>query len=712
MSLFEELKRRNVVRVAVAYVLATWVLIQVTDTVAPALGLPDWTVALVTWLGIIGLPIVLIFSWVFEITPEGLKREVDVDRSQSITGDTGRKINYVVIGLLVAAVILLLVDREFADDSAPELEKIAETDSGYDSIGVLPFVNMSDDPNQDYFSDGIAEELLNALAKLNDLQVAARTSSFAFKGQNQDISEIGRQLNVDTVHEGSVRKAGDRLRITAQLIDSSNGYHLWSETYDRELTDVFAIQDEITAAIVEALLPHLDMGERSVAPGGAEVTNMGAYDAYLQGRHEMRKLQGGSLREALRLFRAATDADPQFAAAWAARGLAVVMMREDHFVEGIPREESHMLARNNIDRALEIDPDLPEAYVAESFLLADTYQYEEALASLEKALSLNANLAEAWMWRSRLLGRFGRVREARDDMLTALQLDPHNPIMAIMAVNLLGDYFDADFMAAIRPRVIQVERARQILKRAGSIGEPLTTDLYRSMLGNNLDGAFTRWEAVVNFRLLKEIDEEGLQTNGRNPGDFMMWVYMGIDATWDKAQALYDALPEDRQRSVLNLEELSVMQVAQGKCREALETLQKAHGDAIPIHGEFRTNASRSNVNLALNRVYCMRRLGLDEGADELVQRLTDFVNTLRANTVYDIYVVDAKLRVLDGDIGGALQVLEDAAARNEVGWNDRWEPILRTLADEPRFRAVFASIDEQIDGVRAELGMPPAKYR
>ena len=213
MNLLEELKRRNVVRVGIAYVLLIWVLIQVTDTVAPVFHLPEWTLAFVTWIGIIGLPIVLIFSWVFELTPEGLKREVDIDRTQSITSETGRKINYVVIGLLAVAVIVLLVDRQ-TDDAVPDaaaptvVAEDAAEESGYDSIGVLPFVNMSDDPSQEYFSDGISEELLNALAKLKGLQVAARTSSFAFKGQNQDITAIGKTLNVDTVLEGSVRKAG------------------------------------------------------------------------------------------------------------------------------------------------------------------------------------------------------------------------------------------------------------------------------------------------------------------------------------------------------------------------------------------------------------------------------------------------------------------------------------------------------------------------
>ncbi len=714
-NLIEELRRRNVVRVGVAYVLLFWVLIQVTETVGPALQLPDWTLAFVTWIGIIGLPVVLIFSWVFELTPEGLKRESEVERSSSITSDTGRKINYVVIGLLIIAVVVLLVERETGDTTSDPTPAVAATaeepnEDGYDSIGVLPFVNMSDDPGQEYFSDGISEELLNALAKLKGLQVAARTSSFAFKGQNQDITEIGRKLNVDTVLEGSVRKAGERLRITAQLIDVDNGYHLWSETYDRELTDIFAVQDEITAAIVDALLLHFDAGEE-VQTGGTEVTNMSAYDAYLQGRHKLREISPTAMREALNLFRAATDADPDFAPAWAARAIAVVALREDHFREGIPREESHMLARNNLERALAIDPDLAEAYVAQSFLEADEYRYEDALVSLEKALDINPNLAEAWMWHSRLVGRFGRIREARENILEALDLDPHNPQPAVLAANLAEDFYDADFVAEITPRVVQVPRARQILTTMRmAIEEPNSVATYEQVMAARPFPGFTAWEATVNYMLLKEIDEEGLQTRTRNPGDFVMWIYMGLDSKWDRAQALYDALPPEGQGSTLNLEELSVMQVAQGRCQAALDSLRQAHGDDIRVYGELGPNQSRSNANLALNRVYCLRRLDRSDEADEILARVRKYVDTLRANTTYGIYMVDAKLRLLDGDRQGALDVLEAAHARHELDWTDRYQPIVRDLADEPRFTELFARIDAEIDALRAELGMPPAE--
>ena len=711
MNLFEELKRRNVFRVGAAYLLFAWVIIQVTDTVAPVLQLPEWTLALVTWISIIGFPIALFFAWAFELTPDGIKSEKDVDRSEPITRQTGQKINIVVIALLVVAVAFLVgkayVFKDTADPESLALDSApAPVPEGYDSVGVLPFVNMSDDPSQEYFSDGIAEELLNALAKLKDLRVAARTSSFAFKGQSQDIMDIGRKLNVDTVLEGSVRKSGSRIRITAQLIDVDNGYHLWSETYDRELTDIFAIQDEITAAIVNALLTHFDTDHipENQRPAATDVS---AYDAYLKGRHKLYSLEDGAGREALQLFRAATDADPTFAAAWAARAVTVILLREDAFREGIPREESELLARNAIDRALALDPNLAEAHIAQGMLHADRYEFEDALASLEKALEINPSLVEGRIWRSRILSRFGRLQEAQKEIMKAVRLDPHNQVSAILAANLVDEYFDPEFYEEVKRSTSQFERAREILE-----GIPYLYDKdtqlarYRAFVETR-DATDPRLARIQIFRL-KELNEAGLRQVPRIPGVFLMWVYMWIDR-WEEAQGIYDALPAEIQQSAINLEELSIMQMNQGKYEQALETLRQAHGDEVKVYGEVQPSFGRSNSNLALNRVYCQRVLGKDDNADSIMARISEYIDTLRDNTVFGFYLLDAKFRVLDDDIDGALGELEAAYERGELRWMDRHDPILRTLTDNPRFMALFDKLDDDIDALRAELGMPPS---
>ncbi|MDH5304997.1 MAG: hypothetical protein OEW64_12980 [Gammaproteobacteria bacterium] len=713
MGLFEELKRRNVFRVGAAYLLFAWVIIQVTDTVAPALHLPGWTLALVTWLSIIGFPFVIFIAWAFEITPQGIKPEKEVDRSESITPDTGRKINYIVIALLLV-VVVILVSKDFVGKDTARNDTVPEstvTDAGgtsgrFESIGVLPFVNMSGDAAQEYFSDGISEELLNALAKLKGLRVAARTSAFAFKGQNKAIRDIGAELNVDTVLEGSVRKSGNKIRITAQLIDAKNGYHLWSETYDRELTDIFAVQDEITAAIMDALLPHLDTGEVA-EPIRTQATNMSAYDAYLQGRHEYNSLEPGALREALDLFRAATDADPNFAAAWAARATTVIELRETSFREGIPREESILLASNAIERALAIDPGLAEAYVAQANLLADSYDFAAALESLNKALAINPSLVEALRLNARILSRFGRIKEAQQEILKALRLDPHNQITAILAANLADEYYEPEFFTTVERSTMQFDRARQILEEHRLSQDP---ELALSALRKHNDSGTTDALdfAGLQFNWLKELDREAMAKVGRVDRMFLMWLLIAADQ-WEEAEAIYNSWPEHIQKMTLNLEEISTMQASQGNCELALESLQQAHGDTIRIYGEIPPNASRSNSSLALNRVYCLRQLGKVDEAEEVLALARTYVETLRQNTVYGFFKIDAKLRVLDGDKEGALDVLEAAHGRSELGWTGRYDPVLRTLAGEPRFQALYRKVDEEIDAMRAQLGMPPA---
>ena len=267
MSFFSELKRRNVFKVAIAYSVASWLSLQMVDLVLENINAPDWIMQ-VFMLGLaIGLPLAIIIAWAFEVTPDGVKLEKNVDRSKSINRHTGQQLNRGIIMILSMAIVLLLTDR-FRDEIFGEPEpgdvKTESTDITLDdpvtvepekSIAVLPFVNMSSDPEQEYFADGISEEILNALAKVTELKVAGRTSSFAFKGKNEDLLEIGKVLRVNHILEGSVRKSGNRVRITAQLIKVEDGFHMWSETYDCELNDIFVIQDEISAAILSQLKP-------------------------------------------------------------------------------------------------------------------------------------------------------------------------------------------------------------------------------------------------------------------------------------------------------------------------------------------------------------------------------------------------------------------------------------------------------------------------
>jgi len=312
MEFIGELKRRNVIRVAIAYLVFAWLVMQVLDVVGPVFELPRGGVRMVLVLLALGLVGVVGFSWAYELTPEGLKRESEVDRTQSVTHVTAKKLDIAVIVLLVLAFGLFVFDRlspevatqrpSVADQSvAPGAVPVAtpEATTAQKSIAVLPFVNMSSDAEQVYFSDGLSEELLNGLVKVPGLKVSGRTSSFAFRDKQDDLRAIGKALGVGHILEGSVRKQGMRVRITAQLIKADDGFHLWSETYDRDVGDIFALQDEITTAIIDVLKVKLGTAETPSTP----VADLDAYNLYLQARQKL-ALRGVDNIKAARAVRA------------------------------------------------------------------------------------------------------------------------------------------------------------------------------------------------------------------------------------------------------------------------------------------------------------------------------------------------------------------------------------------------------------------------
>ncbi len=328
MSFIGELKRRNVVRVGIAYVVISWLLAQVAEFAFENFGAPEWVLKTFVVVLLLGLPLALFFAWAFEMTPEGLKREVEVDRTASITPQTGRKLDRLIIAGLVVAVAYFAwnAQREPVPAEPPAVEASVAADIGPDtrSIAVLPFVNMSSDEEQEWFADGLTEELLNSLARMPDLLVAARTSSFGYKGSTDSIPNIAKALGVAHVLEGSVRRGNDRLRITAQLIRASDGFHLWSETYDRSPDDVIAIQEDLAIEIARALETAMDPEalEEMVSAGTASVP---AYEAYLKGLALITRANttGDATAgdESLEQFEEATRIDPKFSSAYAQQSI-------------------------------------------------------------------------------------------------------------------------------------------------------------------------------------------------------------------------------------------------------------------------------------------------------------------------------------------------------------------------------------------------------
>jgi len=386
MSFFNELKRRNVFRVGIAYLIGAWLLMQIADVVLNNIAAPDWVFKAIMLLVGIGLPISLFFAWAFEMTPEGVKRESEVDRTQSITKTTGRKLDRTIIVILAVALGYFAWDK-FSAPGEPEATTVAAEQAIDKSIAVLPFVNMSADEDNEYFSDGLSEELLNLLAKVDGLKVAARTSSFKFKNSEADIAEIGEKLHVATILEGSVRKSGNQARITAQLIKVDDGFHLWSETYDRDLSNIFQVQDEIARAIVDALkLPLLGQGEALIA--STQTANFEAYDLYLLGRHHERERNAAGFEQAVDYFTRAVAIDPAYAPAWS--GLAdAYMLLSDY--GSLPFNEATSLAEKAVDQALMLDPDLPEALNSRGMLFDYQGRESQANSLFEQALAIDPN---------------------------------------------------------------------------------------------------------------------------------------------------------------------------------------------------------------------------------------------------------------------------------------------------------------------------------
>ncbi len=408
MGIVSELRRRNVFRMAVLYAIAAWLIMQVAEVLNDLANLPDWVGPTILGLLAIGFPIALILSWFYELTPAGISLEKDVDRAESTAHITDRRLDFIVISLLCAAVIVFAYDKWWIGGPPQQ------------SIAVLPFENMSADPEQEYFSDGISEELLNLLTKVPELRVISRTSAFSYKGKGIDIPTIAEQLNVAHVLEGSVRKAGNQVRISAQLIETQSDTHLWSETYDRTLDDIVAIQDEIAATVVEQLKVTLLGDAPQVRP-----TNPEAYSLLLQARHFSRNVTAEGLEHANVLYEQALAIDPDYAPAWVDLAVNYNNLATNSYM---PFDEGFRRAREAAKRALAVDPDNPAAY-AHLGWIAMWYDHDLAAAAshYERALSVDPSNFAIIANAALLLKGLGRLHEAVALLEYHAARDPVNP---------------------------------------------------------------------------------------------------------------------------------------------------------------------------------------------------------------------------------------------------------------------------------------------
>ena len=535
MTFFAELKRRNVFRIGVAYVLFGWVLLQGADFALDLIGAPNWIIQSLSIVVAVGLPFALIIAWAFELTPEGLKREKDVDRSQSITTKTGRKLDRIIIGVLALAVLYLLVDKLVLQErftppepGAASAEPALPVEQS-PSVAVLPFVNMSDDKENEYFSDGLTETLLHMLSQLPGLRVAARTSSFAFKGQSISIDEIAAALGVANVLEGSVQKAGDRVRVTAQLIRANDGFHIWSQNYTRPMEDIFAIQDEIATDVANALGSSL-LGAAQPDLQGVSTSDLSAYDSYLKGLEQQAFYSYGSLDNAENHFKQALARDPGFTDARLelartyllklntglinedeARALAVPLIMK------VREQESE----NPLARALELSlnliiyssttsaaetqatvdelQDLLQVMPTESLIRINVavtmHQFfnngQRAIEVLQAGLMIDPLEAELHRWLGRIYIDRRRLEEARASLQRSMELAPNNP-------NGYSTMTELEEAVDNLPAALDwMRRASLIDRQDHELAANIAQDLYRLRLPEEGDYWLARVQALA-----------------------------------------------------------------------------------------------------------------------------------------------------------------------------------------------------------------------
>ncbi len=600
-----ELKRRNVVRIGLLYAVSGWVLLQVADVLVGLLGLPDWTLRLVGMLLLLGFPLALIFAWVYELTPEGIKRERDVDRSTSITSRTGQRLNIVIIVLLAMAVTLLALQQFTGRDAGPSeseqtIAPVAANAPGVGmidespSIAVLPFVNMSGDAENEYFSDGLSEELLNVLARVPDLRVAARTSSFHFKNKTGDVADIGRELGVANVLEGSVRKSGETVRVTVQLIKVEDGFHLWSDTYDRRLDDIFAIQDDIASHVVAALTAALfgdevaaaERASETIAADSAGTENFAAYDRLLLARQYHNRGSYESLATARKYYLEVVALDPGYRDAWIEYARVVSSQWNTGAVS--PADAAREMTRAAekvaaIDAGAGVRRGDLIALRAETVIVErtggemsiDDWQYvaNNAIAQLEEARRLSPNDSKIYQTLAQTYDNAGQSEAALEVLKQARVIDPYS-------VGIAGRLAYLYNFSLNRPD-LALEEARRIQRIEPDNPDGYSREAAVHMRFGDLPAAYRARAKSI------ELDPDDHELRG-----WLAALYLGVGMV-DQARVALEQAEAIGPGEPVTLMTRASYEFYAGNFDAALEIAERAIAEQLPArHGsEFTFNA-------------------------------------------------------------------------------------------------------------------------
>lgn len=704
MRLFSELRRRNVIRVAVTYLVAAWVLVQIMELATDTFAAPDWVLKIFIVLLAVGFLPAVIFSWVYEFTPDGLKRESEVAPEESVTAHTAKRLNIAVIVLLGAVVVLYAVDRARLQRARPataaQVAPLSDA-TAIDSIAVLPFEDFSPQGDQAHLARGIADTILHMLAQADGLRVAARTSSFIYQGTSTPIDRIASELGVGAVLEGSVQRFGNRLRIIAQLIRASDQTHLWSQTFDRNADDVFAIQDEIAQAVVAALRPG---SEAVVEAPVSERTNVAAYEHYLRGKEALQQRTATSVEFALEQLQTAVELDPGFVPAWIQLGftyttLNAVTPRTWAEIEG-PAEESFR-------KAVDLAPNDPEALSGlGSFIANSGYDPFAGRPYLEQALSLNPNNVSALGAMARLNLFEGQIEAASQMLLRAYELDPNNPLTAT-------DY------AALLAALGRYGQARAVAERLliQSPDSPAGHSLLRAMETNR-----GRYDLAIKHAL----DELRVNPDSYASYHQLADLYATLDDQ-DRAMAWYQKTPEPVQTQdyipdFLFMTRDGLPRLLTSAERDLVlypgwDAGQRRYIEMLFLNGLIEQGVeaagryeeifltSMSRIDAAIAGAMA-ERAGTQEFGERLIKLTRERIPTLRdAGVTINVHSGEAILAISDGDADAAFRSLDEYLAAG--GLHQRFfrlHPVFDPLRDDPRFKTFMANMKSTADEQLARL--------
>ena len=708
-----ELNRRKVLRTVGAYAVAVFVLLQLMDAAVEPLRLPEWLPTLVVIVVILGFPLVFLLAWHLEVRPDGVHRtqgEGLLSRSQSAVlfsfmllamGGLAYVFYQYYSGVFEAqAPAQQLVEREF---TAPE-----------NSIAVLPFADLSANSDQAHFGDGVSEEILNLLAQVEGLNVAARTSSFAFRDGGKGIREIGRLLNVSTVLEGSVRTSGDSIRLTAQLINVEDGFHIWSKIYDGNLNDIFKIQDEVADSIATALV---DSFEGLKAKPAARTDSLAASQAYRTGRLHWWRRTPDELQRAIEMFAKALEHDSQFAPAYAAMADTWLLIS---LYGNITTVKATKKAQTMIEKALELDPESAEAFAALGLARWQIGQLDAAESALRQAIDLNADYIPAQLWLAGVLGQLGRYPEEHLVLQGAMQRDPLNELLMVnyaSNLSIRGDWEAGRSMLSglldLRPdSTILLRFMSKMETHNGNLAEgwELANRAYQLAPDNPEDIA----NLARTWVLLGDTDEaerlvlEGLQNSEKNSNLIgTHWMTLVVARRFEEADRLVreqlislgEELPAAMKRK-FNFQ-LGMIALVKGEYQRAHDLLISAISD------EDDPAYSGNQVMMVTMAALASERVGLSEEATELLRDAERQITRARLNGVDDqnIYYNEAILLTMRSEPARAIEKLREAYNR---GFRELWvmdiDRRLEPLRNEPEFNALVAQIESDINRARVEI--------